>query len=149
MQIEVDFDVYKALTLLRKNEEDSYNSVLRRLLNFADETPDPFHIDHKFRPVGESTLEQITRLLADQDASGVWMGNVFLPDGTKFRATYKGQTFRAEIRDQRWQDEEGNIRHSPSDAAGAISGTKVNGWRFWYVRRPNDEDWCRLDDLRK
>ncbi|SNS79568.1 DUF2924 domain-containing protein [Sphingopyxis indica] len=149
MQIEVDFDVYKALTLLRRNEEDSYNDVVRRLLNIAEEAPNLLDCDENLKPVGIIPEDQIARLLAGLDAPGVWMGNVFLPDGTKFRATYKGQTFRAEIKDQRWQDEEGNVRHSPSDAAGAISGTKVNGWRFWYVKRPNDDDWLRLDDLRR
>src|SRR3546814_21013403 len=113
MQIEVDFDVYKALTLLRRNEEDSYNDVVRRLLNIAEEAPNLLDCDENLKPVGIIPEDQIARLLAGLDAPGVWMGNVFLPDGTTFRATYKGQTFRAEIKEQRWQDEEGNVRHSP------------------------------------
>jgi len=34
MQIDIDFDVFKALTILREGEGDSYNSVLRRLLKW-------------------------------------------------------------------------------------------------------------------
>jgi predicted CopG family antitoxin len=35
MQIDIDFDVFKALTALRQSEIDSYNDVLRRVLLIA------------------------------------------------------------------------------------------------------------------
>lgn len=82
------------------------------------------------------------------DRKGIWYTNVFFPNETKFRATYKAKTYFAEIRDERWLDHEGNTKNSPSDAAGSISQTNVNGWRFWFVKRPGDDDWARMDELR-
>jgi hypothetical protein len=79
---------------------------------------------------------------------GVWFGQVHLPEGTKLRATYKGRTYWAEIKNGNWLGEDRKERRSPSDAAGAISGTNVNGWRFWYAQRPGDPEWHRLDELR-
>lgn len=86
---------------------------------------------------------------AEVSGPGAWIGNVFFPDGTQFRATYKGRSYRAEIKLGEWVDENGVRRQSPSEAAGAISATKVNGWRFWYAKRPADDEWVRLDELRK
>jgi hypothetical protein len=65
-----------------------------------------------------------------------------------FRATYKGKTYRARIQQSQWIDELGRFRTSPSDAASAITGNNVNGWRFWFVRRPADEDWQRMDAVK-
>lgn len=130
MQIDIDFEVYKALTALRESETDTYSKVLRRLLRLPD------------REVRLGDLGRSVRL-------GVWFGNVHFPDGTRFRATYKGQTFTAKILGDRWVDQDGTPRNSPSEAAGAISGTNVNGWRFWFAQRPGEDDWHKLEDLKQ
>ena len=80
---------------------------------------------------------------------GVWFGQTHFPEGTKFRATYKGKTYLAEIRGGTWVGDDGIVRRSPSDAAGAISGTNVNGWRFWHAQIPPSEDWHRLDEFKR
>lgn len=128
MQIEIDFEVFQRLTALRQSEGDSYNHVIRRLLEM---------------PSGGLTLGDVDRVLF-----GAWFGNTHFPDGTKFRATYKGQTHFAEIKDGKWIGGDGISRSSPSNAASAISGTNVNGWRFWYAQRPGDPAWRRLDELK-
>jgi hypothetical protein len=130
VQIDVDFEVFKALTALRESEADTYSHVLRRILNLPDQ------------------MIRLGDLAAPGIRLGVWFGNVHFPDGTRFRATYKGQTFTAEIRDERWVDQDGVPRNSPSEAAGAISGTNVNGWRFWSAQRPGDTEWYKLDELK-
>lgn len=130
MQVDIDFDVYKTLTTLRESEADSYSDVLRRVLGM---------------PPRMARLGNPTQRVP---AFGAWFGNVHFPDGTKFRATYKGRTFVAEIRGERWLDEQGISRTSPSDAAKAICGTNVNGWRFWHTQRPGEDDWHRLDALK-
>lgn len=130
MQIDVDFEVFKALTALRESEADSYSDVLRRVLNLPSRMM-------MLRDIGKPAV-----------GLGVWFGTVHFPEGTKFRATYKGQTFTAEIRDDRWVDQNGIVRKSPSEAAGAISGTNVNGWRFWYAQRPGEDCWNKLEDLK-
>lgn len=145
MQIEIDFEVFKQLTARLESEVESYNDVIRRLLSLPDRETAflPGEIDAPGLPAPASQ-----NALAPQPG-GVWYSNVFLPNGTWFRATYKGKTYRAWINQSQWIDELGNVRTSPSDAASAISGTNVNGWRFWFVRRPHDEDWQRMDALKR
>lgn len=142
MQIPIDFDVFKGLTERLLSDKEDYNEVIRRLLGLpaSESTLLPGEVDAPGLPVSAGVL-------APQDG-GVWFSNIYLPNGTLFRATYKGKTHRAWINNSQWIDEFGNIRTSPSDAAKAISGTNVNGWRFWFVRRPQDEDWQRMDALK-
>ena len=139
--IEIDFEVFKGLTAELLSETDSYNDVIRRMLKLPDTQADalPGEVDIPGLPAIATNIGQ---------TSGIWLSNVFFPNGTLFRATYKGRTYRAQIRNSQWIDEFGQARSSPSDAAGAISKTNVNGWRFWFVRRPHDEDWQRLDALK-
>ncbi|PAL21216.1 hypothetical protein [Sphingopyxis sp. GW247-27LB] len=143
MQIEIDFEVWQALTARLQNERDNYNEAIRRLLNLPATEVSP-----GFGEIDTPGLPDTLPLPGGSTVSGAWFSNVFFPDGTFFRATYKGRTHRAQIRGSQWIDEFGNIRTSPSDAASAISRTNVNGWRFWYVRRPIDEDWVRMDALK-
>lgn len=145
MQVEIDFEVFKALTARLESESDSYNEVIRRALGLPASNSAflPGETDFPGLPApaqGEGILAQL--------AGGVWYSNVYFPNGTIFRATYKGKTYRSRIQNSQWIDEFGNLRTSPSDAASAISGTNVNGWRFWFVRRPHDEDWQRMDTLK-
>jgi hypothetical protein len=144
MQIEIDFEVFKALTARLENEYDTYNEAVRRLLGLPATQASllPGEVDAPGLPA----VPQANAL--SPFAGGVWLSNVYFPNGTTFRATYKGKTYRARIQQSQWIDEFGQIRSSPSDAASAISGTNVNGWRFWFVRRPQDEDWQRMDALK-
>lgn len=149
MEIEVDFEVYKALTLLRRDEADSCNDVIRRLLMLAESVEQAPDIVDGIRSFSGGGALAKMFLGNEADQNGAWIGKVFFPNGTQFRATYKGQTFRASVERERWVDQDGTVRRSPSEAAGAISGTNVNGWRFWYALRPQDQDWRRLDEFRK
>src|ERR671937_608590 len=71
--IDVDFDVFKALTLRRPTEDVSENDVLRQLLGL----PARKHAG--------------TQTAAPQPGDWVTKG-VRFPAGTEFRATYKGET---------------------------------------------------------
>lgn len=175
MQIDIDFEVFKALTALRVSEADSYNAVIRRLLKL----PEPNSLATfgagtatLKHPASENALRSIPssikgrglfgghgrrNALAPEDpineligryVGGVWFGNSHFPEGTKFRATYKGRTYFAEVKNGQWLGEDGIARSSPSEAAGAISGTNVNGWRFWHVQMPGDPAWQRMDELK-
>ena len=143
MQVEIDFEVFKALTIRLESELDTYNEVIRRLLSLpaTEVAAHPGEID---RPGLPDMLN-----IHGAGTDGVWFSDVFFPDSTLFRATYKGKTYRGRIQNSQWIDELGRVRTSPSDAASAITCTNVNGWRFWYARRPFDEDWHRLDALKK
>jgi hypothetical protein len=73
-RIEVDFEVFKELTVRRVSENVTHNDVIRELLGLksaARTTPKP---------------------------NGVWVyKGVPFPDGTQLRATYKGKTYTAEV----------------------------------------------------
>lgn len=171
MQIDIDFEVFKALTALRLSESDSYNAVIRRLVGLPNQSS-ALSAFGSFASTDASALADVAHLpkrrglfgtgmvpnaLSPEQPSGnalasfidgAWYSNVHFPNGTKFRATYKGQTHIAEIKDGRWIGTDGEIRNSPSEAASAISKTNVNGWRFWFVQRPGDPSWRRMDDLK-
>lgn len=130
--IEIDFDVYKVLTNLRESESTSYNDVLRRLLKLGAD---------------KAASERKTRSPIENDGPGCTMQGVHFPEGTQFKVSYKGRTYTAEIRGGRWVDQEGHVRTSPSDAATAITRNNVNGWRFWWFKRPNEASWRKLREL--
>ena len=128
--IEVDFEVYKQLTVRRSTEEVSYNDVIRGLLGLEQPKDVP--------PTEVSTLP-----------IGGWVvKGVSFPAGTEFRANYKGQTFTARV-------EGGNLIlkgvkfSSPSAAAISITKTSVNGWRFWECRFPGKSAWQLMESLRR
>ena len=127
--IDIDFDVYKALTARRESEEQTYNEVLRNILNLPLKK---VHTDHSLR----------------QNHEGDWVTkDVRFPRGTEFRAKYKGSMHHAKVddgylvlNDQKYS--------SPSSAAGAITNTFVNGWVFWECRFPGDTHWRIIKTLR-
>jgi hypothetical protein len=127
--IEVDFDVYKRLTLRRETEDMSNNDVLRMILGLPK---------IKVNPSAK----------ADIPVANDWIAKgVRFPAGTEFRASYKGQVRTGRV-------ESGallvNGQHydSPSSAAIAITGNNVNGWRFWECRLPGLSSWKLIESLR-
>lgn len=123
--IDVDFDVFKALTALRETEAVTMNDVIRSLLKLDAE------------PEGKIAATK-----------GVSFKGMFFPDGTQFQGNYKGRRYTARIVDGNWIDDtSGERRSSPSDAVNKITGTTVNGWRFWRCKRPGDVSWTLLDTL--
>ena len=123
-QIEIDFEVWKSLTSKLEHENQSYNDVLRSMLGF---------------PTSTDMLVQAIQKYASR--------NLQLPNDTELRATYKGSVYRAKIQDGKWQDEQGSVHSSPSAAARYITGTNVNGLRFWEGRLPGHTTWVQLDSI--
>jgi hypothetical protein len=127
--IEVDFDVFKALTARRPSEEVSENDVLRQVLGLPA------------RKVGQAP----PALPAPDD----WIAKgVRFPAGTEFRATYKGQTYLGRVEGGAFMLN-GKRYDSPSAAAVAITDNPVNGWTFWDCRLPGQGGWKILKALRK
>jgi hypothetical protein len=132
MQIDLSFARWKALTGLLQDEDDTYDAVIGRLLGGEVVPAVQPSTDH---PEGSR--------------SGVTYKGVFLPNGTKLSATYKGQRYYASISESKWIDNStGQVRSSPSQAAYAITGGAINGWLFWSVKRPQDPEWQSLNKLR-
>lgn len=124
--IDIDFDVFKALTVRRATELVTYNDVLRQLLGLSG-------IKGKVGEPPGGAEEWICK-------------GVRFPAGTEFRATYKGGVHYAKIAGGR-MIVGGKAVTSPSDAARLVTGNSVNGWTFWQCRFPGEGHWRRLKML--
>jgi hypothetical protein len=127
--ISIDFDVFKALTAQLDSPSDSYNSVLRRLLDLPTERAD-------------------TSVRALPDARSWLVGGATFPHGTEFRAKYKGANYTARVEGGALVYN-GERYASPSPAAMAITHNSVNGWIFWECRLPGRSAWVLIDSLRR
>lgn len=126
--IDVDFEVFKALTARRPTEDVTENDVLRELLRLPR----------------QSALTAPPNPAAHDD----WViKSVRLPSGTELRATYKGQTYLARVSSGALVLN-GKRFDSPSAAAMSITQHPVNGWTFWQCRMPGHGRWTALKDLR-
>ncbi|MGH6967946.1 MAG: DUF2924 domain-containing protein [Stellaceae bacterium] len=142
MTIEIDFDVYKALTARRADEAVSYNDVLRALLGLSQPAAG------LRRLFGLGGGKASTHGFSKDDLSGWIYKGIRFPSGTLLRAKYKGKVHNARIeRDGIVFD--GKRFATPSDAARAVTRTNVNGWRFWQCQLSGDVGWRRLDALRQ
>ncbi len=126
--IDVDFEVFKELTVRRRSEEMTENDVLREL----------FGLTKSNREAPRST----------NGTGAAWVSKgVAFPHGTEFRATYKGQQHTAVVKDGALSLN-GKRFSSPSAAAISITGNPVNGWRFWECLLPGSTKWRVAADLR-
>ncbi len=126
--IDVDFEVFKALTARRATEEVSENDVLRQILGLPSR-----------REAGASPRRQ----------PGDWVTKgVRFPQGTQFRASYKGQLHLAEVENGAMMVN-GKRYDSPSAAAMSITVAPVNGWTFWEAKLPGRGTWEQIKALRK
>ena len=129
--IDIDFEVWKELTKQRSSEEVTYNDVLRNLLNLKG-------IVKKTVTLRSSISKQY-----DWATKGV-----YFPDGTEFRANYRGQMYYGKVEKGRLVVN-GNRFNSPSAAAMSITGNSVNGWTFWECRMPDQSNWQIIKSLRR
>jgi len=127
--IEVDFEVFKALTVRRTSESMTENDVIRSLLGLGDQASKP--------TTGNENTNEIA-----------WVcKGVAFPHGTEFRATYKGQLYSGVVSEGALVVQ-GKRFTSPSSAAVAITGSPVNGWRFWECLLPERKQWKVIAELR-
>jgi predicted CopG family antitoxin len=127
--IEIDFDVYKALTNKRKIEKETYNDVLRAILG-----------------LGPLSVSERT---STNQSEGDWIyKSVHFPSGTEFQANYKGNMYHAQVKDGALYLN-GESYNSPSAAAISITGNPVNGWIFWECRLPGQNSWKNLKSFKE
>lgn len=129
--IEVDFDVYKALTSRRPSENVTENDILRNLLGLT--------------PKHESFASSST---SAQDSNDWVVKGVRFSVGTEFRATHKGQTWLGRV-ERAALVVNGKRFETPSAAAVSITKTPTNGWIFWECRLPGQPSWQVIKGLRR
>jgi len=126
--VEIDFEVYKVLTNLRESEGMTYNDVLRRVLGLSGHAPTTPASSNGVKP-------------------WVTQGTSF-PAGSEFTTTYKGQTYTGVVKDGELELSDGKRFTSPSAAAIHITGSNVNGWRFWRCKLPGSFEPVLIERLR-
>jgi hypothetical protein len=128
--IEVDFEVYKQLTMRRATEDVTYNDVVRELLGLK---------------VQSTQKSKISNSASSED----WISkNTRFPVGTEFRGTYKGKIIAGRVADGALVVN-GKPYSSPSAAAMSVTEGAVNGWRFWECRLPGKSSWQLIESLRR
>ena len=126
--IDIDFEVFKALTNLRQTEAETYNDVVRALLKFPKPT--------------QSTIPPAK-------GSKPWIvSDTSFPVGSEFMAAYKGKIYTGSANDGKLELEDGGKFTTPSAAAMHITGCNVNGWRFWKCKLPGASQFVLLERLR-
>lgn len=128
--IEIDFDVFKELTIRRTSEEVTYNDVLRSLLKLGP----------------SKKLEGEGHVGSEGSQSWVAKGIVF-PHGTEFRSTYKGQVYYGKVENGALVVN-GKRFNSPSAAAREITNNSVNGWIFWECKMLGENSWKLMSNVR-
>ena len=130
--IEIDFDVHKAIELERASFSETENDVLRKLLK-----------------LGEAS---VTTPAAETGGVPWSRKGVTLPHGTRLRMQYNGQQYSGTVENGEWVVE-GERFTTPSGAASRVAVTKngnhtsLDGWAYWYVKRPGDRDWIEIRQL--
>lgn len=128
--IDVDFEVYKQLTIRRATEDISCNDVIRELLGLDRAEPE----------VGEKDISP---------SADSWIAKgVSFPAATEFRANYKGRAITARVEGGALMLN-GRRYLSPSAAAVSVTGNPVNGWRFWECKFPGKSSWQLIESLRQ
>lgn len=127
--IQVDFDVFKAITARRQSEDVTENDVLRQLFGLPSQRALP--------------------VAGGRHNPGDWVSKgVRFPQGTQLRGKYKGRLHLAEVHDGGLVLN-GKRYDSPSSAAMAITTSPANGWTFWEVKLPGRDNWQTMKELRK
>lgn len=129
--VDVDFEVFKELTVRRRSEAMTENEVIRELL-------------------GLSSPRERSKAQGFEASGGTpWVSKgVVFPHGTEFRAIYKGQQHTGMVQNGALVLN-GKRFSSPSAAAVSITGNPVNGWRFWECLLPGTAKWKTIANLRK
>ncbi len=137
-QIDIDFEVHKAIELARRSFSESPNHVLRRLLGIKKSS---FTQNQSQPPNNQKSFKS-------------WQGKgVELPHSTELRMDYNGVSYEGTIDNGKWLVE-GTSYASPSGAANGVTVTKdgtktqLNGWVYWQARLPGTEVWTPLSTLK-
>src|SRR5437867_4223192 len=121
--IDVDFEVFKELTVRRRSEQMTENQVIRELLHLSE------------RPTNSKPASP------SGNGGTPWVSKgVVFPHGTEFRATYKGQQHTGTVQNGALVLN-GKRYSSPSAAAVSITGNPVSGWMFWECLQPGTTKW--------
>jgi hypothetical protein len=137
--VEIDVDVFRFLESRRTAFTQTHNDILREVAGLP--------------PAKTTATIGAAKATADQNGGWLWKG-VQLPNGTRLRMSYNGQTHAGEIMQGAWHVG-GAIYRTPSAAAGGVARSRrgapvsLDGWEYWEIQKPGSDRWVRIDELRK
>jgi hypothetical protein len=127
-QIDIDFEVFKELTNRRPTEDVTYNDVVRSLVRLPP----------LFKTANPS-----------MNGSKPWVvSDTSFPTGSEFIADHKGKTYSGIAKDGKLALSDGHTFSTPSAAAVHVTGSNVNGWRFWKCKLPGASQYVLIERLR-
>ncbi|MEO8595480.1 MAG: hypothetical protein ABI759_19325 [Candidatus Solibacter sp.] len=127
-QVEIDFEVFKELTNRRPAETVTYNDVIRELLKL----PKPAKSG---KPAANGSKPWV-------------VSDTAFPAGSEFMADHKGKNYSGISKDGKLELSDGGKFTTPSAAAVHVTGSSVNGWRFWKCKLPGTSQFVLLERLR-
>ena len=139
VQIPIERGVFEKLQSLAVPLIDDANTVIERLIAHWETNP----------PGATTPSETLPRRYWKSSR-----GNKF-EIGAQLRCAYHGKTYHAEITEKGIAFGD-SIYANPSTAGVAVkhsAGTHgraaaTNGWEFWEIRRPGEQNWLPLNTLR-
>ena len=144
--IEIDWDVFQAITARRPSQSTTPNAVLREI--FKKDIERLHEMRSKARPPTKNRGRNPAReLVTKRSLITKWIS---FPHGTKLRGSYLGKIYYAEIDDGSIivKDLTGNRRFpSLSKAAQAATAEEIksktvhSGWIFWEYLVPGAHVW--------
>lgn len=107
----------------------------------------PDWCDQYYENLERSQAVSAARRFGDPKKGYQWQ-NIYMPNGTQLKMTYKSQQFFAEVKHgQIWFLDE---PCSPSEFAYRVANnTRRNAWRDIWLRFPGSKQWEFADKLRK
>jgi Restriction Enzyme Adenine Methylase Associated/Protein of unknown function (DUF2924) len=128
-QIDIDFEVFKELTNRRATEDVTCNDVIRVLLKLPRQT------------------KQQSRTAANGNKPWT-VSDTSFPAGSEFMVEYKGKIHSGVVKDGKLELSGGHKFTTPSAVAVHVTGTNVNGWRFWRCKLPGQSQYVLVERLR-
>ena len=141
-------DLVSEIILRSRGRADVAVIVENVIESFLDRTrgdPDIWSDEHAIEVANERTDDTLVRL--GHPSKGYHWQNVFLPNGSTLKVTYKGKDQFAEVRHQQVYYEDKPC--SPSQFVRRVANnTSRNAWHDIWVKRPSDRDWVFSDLIR-
>lgn len=141
-------DLYAELILRRGDHEVAHiiANVVGDFLERTEGDPDMWSSEYLDRHADDEANAFKERF--GTPSRGYQWQNVFLPNGTEVRMTYRGTATHAEVRHERLCLGEDSM--TPSEFAKRVANnTNRNAWRDIYVKFPGTGAWKFADDLRR
>ena len=147
--VPISADLYNEFILRTGKSENVAGWIEDIVSDFLERTKDDhpaWSDEHHERLADEGALETLKSV--GPPHKGYQWQNVFLPNGTQLRMTYKNTEKLAQVRHQHIFYDDQSC--SPSEFVRMAAGnTNRNAWRDIWIKRPSDKEWVFADSLRR